>query len=187
MYKLSTVSNDVNRVDDLRFVWNKELERRIQLIRFFRTTEGRWEEGITMNPEHRREVSQQDITNSSTGLMSSSTSEICHEYSSSRELDCIVKVIPGLPQTIEEVATYWRRGCASTNFTPLRKFSSAANRRNLIHNYKNDTWVSSGQKSAFNRHKKLVKLFTECGGEDLDANSDDDQAWKTAIRLFKQK
>lgn len=186
-YNFSTLSNDIDRFDDLRFVWNRELERRLQVIRFFCINQGKWAEERTMNRENMRLVSQQDITNCSNGLISSSTSEICNESSSSNKLDCIVQLIPGLPRTIDEVATYWRRGCALTNFTPLRKLLSAANRRELIHNYKNDTWVSSGQKSALNRHKKLVKLLTECTGGDMDADSDDDVIWKTAIRLFEQK
>ncbi len=58
-----------------------------------------------------------------------------------------------LSSMIEELISLWRKGCVRKGFRPVDLYDTAEKRRLLIAGYKNNMWVSSGQKRAYQRFK----------------------------------
>ena len=101
----------------------------------------------------------------------------------------IRKVIPGFRnQTTTSLVRMWRYGTADTNYTPLWELHSADGRRKNWNGISNRDWVHGGQKAAFHRHQKFIRIVASyskgkirnihCRGADND--------WESAVSDFQE-
>ncbi|PXF48015.1 hypothetical protein BWQ96_02206 [Gracilariopsis chorda] len=93
--------------------------------------------------------------------------------------------IPGLPKTIEDAIKLWMYGDGLKTIA-LHLFDKAGSRKKLVQGYTNAWWKQSGQKAAYYKYKKLVKLVCD-EVEGLTIFDDDDKKWETATSLFHDK
>lgn len=96
--------------------------------------------------------------------------------------------IPGLPNTIEDLICLWRKGSPTLGFRPVYIYNSAESRKLLIPGYKNATWVSSGQKRAYQRLKAFAQAVSKLNDSISDIFGEgSDSAWQTALDAFNEK
>lgn len=93
-----------------------------------------------------------------------------------------VRYIPGLPKTIEEVITLWRRGSTDGMYKPVRLFEKSSTRKDIISNYDPESWFKGGQKSAYFRFKEIVFFAHEMCPVVCNVWEEGlDEHWKSAI------
>jgi len=97
----------------------------------------------------------------------------------------LVKFIPALPKTVEEVVKLWRKGSESDGYSPVRLFEKAEMRKALVRNYTNNLWAKGGQKSSFYRIKDIVVFVSEFGPVTIRIEEEgSEESWNSALRAF---
>lgn len=107
-------------------------------------------------------------------------------------LQCFASVpmrqeIPRLPKTAKDLVDMWLEGCQKKGFRPVNVYSTAKSRKLIIKRYSNHSWISSGQKRAFQRHKRLVQSIATLNDEIDNLECRDYRKWNKAIVAFEEK
>lgn len=95
--------------------------------------------------------------------------------------------IPKTPRTIEDLVQIWTVGCETSNGHPVRKYESKDFRASVVAGYSDIKWRSSGQRPAYQRLKRLMKLLGQYGDPSIDNVFDQtitEREWNIAINNF---
>lgn len=81
-----------------------------------------------------------------------------------------------------------RRGSSAQGFRPVYVYANVAKRRAIIPGYANKTWVSSGQKRAFQKNQFFAIHVAESNSAIEDSfKAGSDSEWGVALSDFKAR
>ena len=97
-----------------------------------------------------------------------------------------IKLIPGIPRSIEVAVTQWKDGDSSSVY-PVHKFLCASFRKSKIPSYSNKSWVASGQKKALARFREVIQMLLSYLSENERpdiCDFSDEHVWEAALGRF---